>query len=189
MRTLQAEGNTWAKARACLPPKQVLSAAALELPPGSPQGPEEPALPHYCFQFFNFLNFFEGDEVDSCCYPAVMLEHRAQPRCVSPSVLGEVAPGPRAKSQEPRAKEDAVRALSPEGWERRYTEPGSREAHNCPLCQVGLVDTVCSGHGDQDIFSDDQNSCLSQLLLNQMLPPIPFFPILVKGPATYSGFP
>lgn len=104
---------------------------------------------------------------DSCCCPAVMSDHRAQPRCVSPSVTGEVVPGPRAKGQGCFSE-----GSSQEGWERRYIELGSREPMIALFVKSALM-IVCSGHGDQDIFSDDQSSCLSQLLLNQIHPLLP----------------
>lgn len=56
------------------------------------------SLPHATAAFI-FVILLEGEEADSCCCPAVMSDHRAQPRCVSLSVMGKVAPGPRAKGQ------------------------------------------------------------------------------------------
>lgn len=67
-----------------------------KLPPGSPGGPE--GLPPSTAAFL-FVILLEGEEGDSCCCPAALSDHTAQPRCVSLSVMGEMAPGPRAKGQ------------------------------------------------------------------------------------------
>lgn len=148
---------------ACLLPKQVPSTAALKPPPGSPQGPEEPAHATAAFILVMLLEGDGGQLLLSSCY----VDHRAQPRCVSPSVTGEVVPGPRAKGQGCFSE-----GSSQEGWERRYTEPGSREPMIALFVRLAWM-ILCSGHGDQDMFSDDQSSCLSQLLLNQIHPLLP----------------
>lgn len=45
------------------------SVAALELPPGSPQGPEEPVLLHCCFHFcYSFGRGRGGQLLLSSCY-------------------------------------------------------------------------------------------------------------------------
>lgn len=75
---------------------------------------------------------------DSCCCPAVRSDHRAQPRCVSPCVTGEVVPGPRAKGQGCFSE-----GFSQEGWERRYTEPGSREPIIALLVKLALLMIRC----------------------------------------------